>query len=213
MKPSVIVIGAGGHARVVIDILEAADQYRIIGVVDKQLAEGQLFCNYPVLGSDDILPKLYQDGVCNVAIGIGGYTDNSARKNIFEKVKALRFCIVNAIHPSALIMNNVTIDEGVVVFPGAIINSYTQIGSNVIVATGSTVDHETVVENHVLISAGVNIGANVRIQSESLIAIGATVISGMLVGKSALVCAGAVVVSNVPAGAKVMGVPARVMLL
>jgi len=211
MKQSVIVIGAGGHARVVIDILEAADRYRIIGVVDKQLAEGQLFCNYPVLGNDEILPKLYQDGICNVAIGVGAFTDNNARKKIFEQVKAQRFCIVNAVHPSATIMKNVTIDEGIVVFPGAIINSYAQIGSNVIVATGSTVDHETVVENHVLISAGVNIGANVKIQAESLIAIGATVISGIIVGKSALVCAGAVVVRNVPAGAKVMGVPARVM--
>lgn len=209
MKRPVIVIGAGGHARVVIDTLETTDQYRIAGIVDKQLPVGDTCCGYPVLGNDDALPGLYREGITDAAIGVGAFSDNRRRKELFTRVKALGFHIPNIIHPSVVMMKSVTLGEGVVMYPGVVINSAVRIGHDVIVVTGATIDHETVVEDHALISAGVHVGAYTAIREGALIAIGATIVSGVEIGRDAFVAAGAVVVRDVPAGARVMGVPAR----
>ena len=205
---AVVLIGSGGHALVVLDILEAMGLYEVIGVTTND-QEMKGFYGYPVLGTDDDLPRLLKDGVRLAAIGIGGFKDNQLRKKIYGKLKTLGFQIVTAIHPSAVIARDVKIGEGSVVFAGVVLNPRVQIGCNVVVATCSTVDHETRVEDHVLISAGVTVGAYAIVEEEALLAIGCTVVSRKKVGKNALVAAGAVVVKNVVPNTAVIGVPAR----
>ena len=207
----VIVVGGGGHAKVVIDILEVVGEYKIVGIIDKKLKAGDILFGYPVLGNDDVLPGLLRDGITCVAMGIGGFVDNKLRKQIYIKIKSWGFTFVNAIHPSCIIMPGGSVGEGVVMFPGVVVNSSVIIGNNVILATGSTTDHETVIEDHVLVSAGVSVGAYTRIQEQALIAIGATIVSGVNIGKSSLVAAGAVVLKDVPDSTRVVGIPARVV--
>jgi sugar O-acyltransferase (sialic acid O-acetyltransferase NeuD family) len=209
MKEKVVLIGSGGHAKVVADILREMGTYEIIGVTVKDTGSHDTFCGYPILGGDEVLPKLINDGVRSVAIGIGGFTDNNLRKRVYTKVKALGFRVVSAIHPRTAISGSASLGEGVVIFPGVIINTEVRVGNNVVIATGSTVDHETTVEDHVLISAGVTIGAYASIREGALIALGAKIVSGIQVGKNALVAAGGVVIENVGENARVFGVPAR----
>ena len=206
-KEKVVVLGSGGHAKVVIDILEAEGRFEIVGLTTKDALQN--LGNYPVLGDDEILPDLLAQGVAWAAIGVGGYTSNALRKQIYQHVKSLGFHVATAVHPSAVITGGVSIGQGSVIFAGVVLNPQVMIGDNVVVATGSTVDHETRVENHVLISAGVTVGAKVTIQEGALLAIGSTIVSGVTVGKNALVCAGAVVIRDVPDDARVLGVPAR----
>jgi len=209
MKEKIVLIGNGGHAKLVLDFLGEMGNYEIIGVVIDKKDSNNNFCGYPILGDDEVLIDLINQGVNCAAIGIGGFKDNSLRKKIYTKVKTLGFKVISAIHPSAVISKSVLLGEGNVIFPGVIINTETRIGDNVIIATGSTVDHETVIEDHVLISAGVTIGACALIQEGALIALGAKVVSGIRVGKNALIAAGAVVVKDVDDHAKVFGIPAR----
>lgn len=204
----VIIIGDGGHARLVADIIEAAGKYSIAGYTSIDRTENRLY-DHPLLGDDSILPELLEKGLTNVAIGIGGYRDNHLRKEIFMKAKSLGFNIITAIHPAAVISTRSTIEEGSVIFPGVIINNNVQIGKNSIVATGSTIDHDTVVEDHVLVSAGVTVGATVRIREGALIALGAKIISGLEIGGNVILGAGSVAVKNCIDPGTYLGIPAK----
>ena len=208
-KIEVIVLGSGGHAKVVIDILYQMVTYKIIGVTSVDLKQGSFFQGYEVLGDDNVLPLYKQNGIKHVVMGIGGYRDNNLRKTLFQKIKSLGFDFVNVIHPQSIISETSKFGEGVTIFPGAIINTEVKIGDNVIIATGASVDHETIIENHVLVSAGVTIGANSIIKESALLALGSKVISGITIGSNALIAAGAVVVNDIRDNQKVFGLPAK----
>lgn len=212
VKKKVILIGGGGHARIVIDIFKKNEEYEIIGLTDSNRELfGQHIDGIPVIGDDKKLKDIYYSGVRNAIIGVGGSKSNKSRAELFNKVSSIDFNMVNAIHPSAILASGVSLGSGVVIFPGVVINVGTNIGNNVIIATGSTVDHETTIKDHVLISAGVNIGGNVFIGEGSLIAIGATVVSSAKICKNVLVGAGAVVVKDILEEGIYVGIPARIM--
>lgn len=208
-KKEVIVLGSGGHAKVVIDILHQMINYKIIGVTSTNLKHGSLFQGYKVLGDDNVLPLYKQNGIKHVVMGIGGYRDNNLRKTLFKQIKSLGFEFVNVIHPQSILSETSKLGEGVIIFPGAIINTEVKIGDNVIIATGASVDHGTIIENHVLVSAGVIIGANSIIKESALLALGSKVISGITIGSNSLIAAGAVVVNDIRDNQKVFGLPAK----
>ena len=203
----VIVIGSGGHAKVVIDILNEMANVKICGITSKSLNPGSSFAGYQVIGDDTILSQhLYQD--YHIAMGIGGYRDNDLREKVYIYIKGQGFNFINVVHPSAVISKTVTLGESVVIFPGVVLNTDVQIGYNTIVATGSTIDHETIIGNNVLVSAGVTIGAYSKIHDNSLIALGAKIISGITIGRNAVIAAGAVVVNDISDNEIVFGIPA-----
>jgi len=208
-KKDVIVLGSGGHAKVVIDILHQMTDYEIIGVTSTNLKHGDLFQGHEVLGDDNVLPLYKKNGINYVVMGIGGYRDNNLRKTLFQQIRNLGFDFVNVIHPLAILSETSKLGKGVTIFPGAIINTEVKIGDNVIIATGASVDHETIIENHVLVSAGVTIGANSIIKEGALLALGSKVISGITIGSNSLIAAGAVVVNDIRDNQKVFGLPAK----
>lgn len=205
----VIIIGSGGHAKVVIDIIQEMGEFNIIGITSESLLKGDLFLGYEVLGNDDVLQNYTNDSQVLVAMGLGGYVNNTLRSKVYADVKKIGLSFINVIHPNSFISKTSELGEGVTVFPGVIINSHVQIGNNVIIATGATIDHETIIGNHVLISAGVTIGAYTVIKDQVLLALGSKVISGLKIDENALIAAGAVVVKNVNANSKMFGIPAK----
>jgi UDP-perosamine 4-acetyltransferase len=209
MKKPVIVLGAGGHAKVLIDIIEAGNEYYVEAVIGREEEPVDAVLGYPVRKGDSCLPDYLKEGICSVVIGIGGYSDNKKRTETYLKCKEMGFEIVSLIHPTAVVSASAVLGGGVVLFAGVIINPEVRIGNNVIIATGSTIDHETVIEDNVLVSAGVTVGAGNTIKESALLALGAKIISRVTIGRNALVAAGAVVISDVPDNARVFGVPAR----
>ncbi len=211
MQPEkIVVLGTRGHAKVVLEILEAEGRFEVAGVCSGDPAAPDSVCGHPFLGDFLVLPRLREQGVEHAAIGIGGWTDNAFRKEVFEKVKSIGFRLPRAVHPTAVIAADVTLGEGCMVGSGALIMTEATIGSNAIVSSGSLIGHETSIGDHALISGGARIGANVDVREGAVVAFGATVVSRLVVGENALVAAGAVVVEDVPAGSRVFGVPARV---
>lgn len=210
MKEKIIIVGGGGHARIVIDIIGRMNVHDIEAIVVDKIANDLQNSKYKVYEGDHHLKNLIDSGINKAAIGVGGFRDNLVRKKIFKNLKSLGFKIVNVIDPSAFISETVFLAEGVVVFPGVIINTDAFIGNNVIIATGSTIDHETIIEDHCLVSAGVTIGGYCKIGESALIALGAKIVSGVTIGKNSLVAAGAVVVKNVEDNCQVFGVPAKI---
>ena len=206
----VLILGAGGHAQVVADILlrayEAGVSCRPIGFLDDDSAlVGTEVMGLPVLGTIAQLDDFDHDAVI-VAIG-----DNRTRARIFESVRARGERIVNAIHPAAVLAPDVRLGQGMMICAGVVVNPGTVIGDNVILNTGCTVDHHNRIGNHAHIAPGVHLGGNVIIGEGTLVGIGATVIPQRTVGEWSVIAAGSVVTKDIPAHATAAGAPARVI--
>ncbi len=208
-ETNIVILGTGSHAKVVIEILEAMGQFDIIGCLSGDPDAPISVLGYSFLGDWDSLPEVTKKGVQHAAIGVGGWTSNDFRKEIFALAKSRGLAAVTAIHPSVILSKSATIGEGSVIYAGAVIQNEVSIGTNTIISAGSLLEHEAILEDHVLVSTGVSVGARATIREGALLAIGSTVVGDVTVGKNALVAAGAVVVNDVPDGARVYGVPAK----
>jgi len=206
----VLILGAGGHAQVVADILLRAHQAGAnlcpVGFLDDHsMLIGKTIMGLPVLGAIGQLDELDHDAVI-VALG-----DNRTRARLFESVRAKGEKIVNAIHPAAVVAPDVRLGRGVVICAGVVVNTGTVIGDDVILNTGCTVDHHNHIGDHAHIAPGVHVGGNVTIGEGSLVGIGAVVIPERTVGAWSVIGAGSVVIRDIPAYARAVGVPARVI--
>jgi UDP-perosamine 4-acetyltransferase len=202
----VLIIGAGGHGAVVLDILRAAEVYRPIGFIDADPAmTGRLVGDLPVLGPLNLLPKLRQK-VRRAIVAIG---DSRVRRSYAAKLAAEGFELVSAIHPTAYISPTATVGKNLVMAAGAIISTSARIGDLVLINTAAVVDHECVVGEGVHLGPGCKLAGRTHIGAGAFIGMGACVIQCLSVGEEAIVGAGAVVVRDVPDHDTVVGVPAR----
>lgn len=206
--PKCIVVGAGGHGRVVLDILTQAGEMTVVGFVDSdpQLA-GRRIDGVQVLGQPGDLPRIRDDlGADRAVVAIG---DNGARRAIADWLDGNGYQLVNAIHPSANLASNVSLGRNVVVAAGVLTCAHCQIGDSVILNTGCIVDHETLIGTATHICPGARLAGRVTVESGAFIGIGATVIQSVRVGYEAIVGAGAVVIHDVAPMSTVVGVPAQ----
>lgn len=212
MTIPVIGLGAGGHAKVVIEILQFDNQYKFVGLLDRnpELC-GKTTMGLEILGDDDQLPILMRRGVEHFFVGVGGTSDLRPRRRVYEFALSQGMKPVSAIHPSATISPSATLGKGLTVMAGAIINAAAKLGDNVIISTGAIVEHDCVIGNHVHIATGATLGGTVRIGEGAHIGIGAVVRQSLRVGAGTVVAAGAVVVKDVPDNVTVAGVPARIL--
>lgn len=209
-KIGVVGVGAGGHAKVMIDILSRVPRMEVIGLVGLDNALfGQTIEGIRILGGDELLPNLFADGVRSAFIGIGGVGDNRPRAEIFCRILGLGFDVITAIHPRAVVARSVSLGRGVAFMAGATVNPATVIGSNVILNSNCTVEHDCIIGDHVHIAPGATLSGSVQVGSFSHIGTGSVVRQGIRIGERALVGAGAVVINDIPDGAVVVGVPAR----
>jgi UDP-perosamine 4-acetyltransferase len=204
----VVLIGAGGHGRVVLDILRAGGVHNPVGFLDAdpQLT-GQEVGGLPVLGQLNMLPKLKSQKVKGVIISIG---DNHPRWQYFRKILGHGFELVNAIHPASTVAESARLGRNVVVAAGAVISTDVSIGDGTIINTSAVVDHECRVGQAVHICPSATLAGRVRVGEQAFIGLGSNIIQCLNLGAYCIVGAGAVVIEDVPAGATVVGVPARV---
>jgi sugar O-acyltransferase (sialic acid O-acetyltransferase NeuD family) len=205
----IIILGAGGHGRVVLDILRVAGEFKPVGFLDADTGlHGQRVDGLEVLGNLSILEALKYQGITGVIVAIG---DNHIRRNYAEDITSLGFNLINAIHPSANIAGTAHIGQNVVIAAGAVVCAHCQIGNSTILNTGSIVDHESIIANSAHICPGAKLAGRVIVDSGAFVGIGATIIQNVRIGTDAVVGAGAVVIKEVPPGVTVVGVPARIL--
>lgn len=202
------ILGAGGHGRVVLDILLAVGHHQVVGFLDNNAnIHGRRVDGVPVRGSIDDLPQLSQEhGIDGVVIAIG---ENGVRRGLAREVDAAGLELINAVHPSATLAHNATLGRNVVVAAGVVVCAHCQIGDSVILNTGCIVDHQTMIGEGSHICPGVRIAGRVKAESGTFVGIGATVIPKVTLGCESIIGAGSVVIEDVPALATVVGVPAR----
>ncbi len=203
----VIILGAGGHGRVVLDILRQSKTYKPVGFLDNNKGlHGRRVDGLPVLGGLESLSEVRGHGVRGAVVAIG---DNGVRRELGDVVERGELELISAVHSSAQLASNASIGKGVVIAAGALVCAHCQIGDYAILNTGCIVDHETMIGTSVHICPGVRLAGHVVVESGAFVGIGATVVQNVRIGFEAVVGAGAVVTQDVEPMTTVVGVPAR----
>jgi UDP-perosamine 4-acetyltransferase len=208
MKPRLIALGAGGHLRVLLDVIRLRG-IDVAGLVDADpTLHGTVRFGVPVLGADDAVLALPPDQVLLVN-GLGSVATTARRQRLYVSFRDHGYSFTEIIHPSAVISNDSARAAGVQVMAGAVVQPGAFLGENSLVNTGASVDHDCRIGAHVHLAPGVILSGGVTIGDGAHVGTGAVVVQGVTIGAGATVAAGAVVIGDVPAGAQVMGVPAR----
>ena len=208
-QSNVIIIGAGGHAKVLLACLLAQANVKVIGLLDNDsAAHGKTVLGFPVLGGDDKL-RAYAPASVQLVNGVGSIDIPSRRQAVFQTGKTMGYTFFSVIHAAAVIDPSVRLAEGVQIMAGAIVQPDCQIGANVLLNTGASIDHDTAIADHVHIAPGATVSGNVRIATLTHIGVRAVILQGLQIGQQVLVGAGAVVVDDIAAHSRVVGVPAR----
>lgn len=206
LKEKVVLIGAGGHAKVIIDILRQSNKYEIIGLTDRNIV-GETILNVPVIGFDSALKKIYDHGVKNAFVAIG---DNKKRRELINYTQKIGYNLINAVSSKTYISSTVKLGKGIAIMPGVIINPDSTIGDNSIVNTGSTIDHDCFISKNVHIAPGCNLAGKVTLGEGVLMGIGCKCIPEISIGPWSILGAGSVIVQDIPAYSVAIGVPARI---
>lgn len=206
---NIILIGASDHCRYTIDIVEQENKYKIVGILDKSLAAGELFGGYEVLGYlDDIVEIMLQKEALGGLVAIG---DNYTRKSVVEDIikKTPDFIFINAIHPSVIIGKEVTLGRGCVMMAGVIINNNCIIGNHTFLATKSSLDHDSSLGDFSSMSPGVTTGGRVLIGFCTAIGIGATILHYKNIGDFSVIGGNSLVTKDIGDNLIAFGIPAK----
>jgi sugar O-acyltransferase (sialic acid O-acetyltransferase NeuD family) len=207
----IIGLGAGTHAKSVVEAISSRGEFEIVAVVDDDPGRvGTELLGIPIEGPD-ALARARADGVLHAFAGIGGIGSSEARRRAFARLRTDGFELPPIIHATAVVSDWARIGPGCHILAGAVLNADAELGENTIVNTRAVVEHDCRIGADVHVAPGALIAGEVRIGDGALVGIGSVVIQQVAVGAGALIAAGAVVIDDVPAGSRVAGVPARPM--
>lgn len=205
---SVVIVGAGGHAKVVRDTLESAG-FVVAGVTDRDAAAAaRNFPDIPYLGTDEVLAERFAPAAGYLTIGVGGASSTAGRRRLHERFSAQGYRFATAVHRAACVAVGVQLGEGVQVMAGAVIQPGASVEAGALINTRAVVDHDCFVGAHAHVGPGAILTAAVEVGPGAFVGAGATVLPGRRIGAGALIAAGAVVTRDVPDGLRVAGVPA-----
>lgn len=204
-KPKILLFGAGGHAKVVVDIIEKENIFQIYGLIDEKNFESNTFLGYPLYQYIDSIVSL------NIHRGIVTIGNNDIRAMMIERITRVspNFEFLSTIHPDASIARNVFIGNGTVVMAGVRLGTETKIGKHCIINSNASVDHECQVGSLVNISPCAAIGGKVTIGNGAFVGIGTSVKERVSIGRNTFVGAGSVVVNDLSDDMLAYGSPCR----
>jgi acetyltransferase EpsM len=197
---AIVIYGAGGHGKSVLDLLNVLDTYRVVGFVDDGVPPGEVVMGVPVLGNKDILPGLYQRGLRLAVNAVGGIGNVNIRQLVFQRMTEVGFDFPVIAHHSAFIESSAVLSPGVQVFPHAYVGSEVRVGFGSIVNTGAIVSHECVLGDLVNISPGAILAGGVEVRDGALIGMGVAINLQVRIGVGARVGNNATVNADVPDG-------------
>ena len=204
-----VLLGAGGHATVLVALAHAAG-YSMLGVCDPTLAADGItrWENLDVLGDDNALDRMPPDHVALV-MGIGQLVTGNLRERLYTNWRVRGYDFPALVHPSAWIAPGVVLCDGVQVMAGAVIQPGCAIGENSIVNTRAGIDHDCIVGRNVHVAPGATLCGNVTVEDCAFIGAGATVIQGLRIGARAVVGAGVTMVQDLAAKTTIVGAAGR----
>ena len=207
MKDKIVVVGGGGHAKVIINTVKKLNNYEILGYVD--LIDRGLLLGIKYLGTDAVLLSIIKEHKnCKAVIAIGNTVISNKRYEIYKGLKDIGFQLPVVISKKAIVNEEVRIEEGTVLLDRVIINVGSSLGKCVIVNTGAIVEHDCEIGDFTHIASGAILSGGVKINKNSMVGSGATILHNKKIGKNCLVGSGAVVTKNCLEPGIYIGVPA-----
>jgi sugar O-acyltransferase (sialic acid O-acetyltransferase NeuD family) len=204
-----VILGGGGHARVLIDVMREVGLGEPHGILDADASRwGGELDGVPILGGDELLTQLADHGVTSFVVGLGSVGDTRPRRRLFSLAIEHGLEPLTLCHPSAVCSSVVTLGAGCQLLPGSIVNAGASLGADVIVNSGAIIEHDCVVGDHVHVATGARLASSVHVGAGAHVGIGAVVRQCISIGEYAVIGAGAVVVRDVRAKTTVVGVPA-----
>lgn len=203
---TLVIIGAGGHGRVVADCAQQIGAYKSIIFLDDCFNSKQTSGNWEVVGLVEDYIHYIDHSDFIVAFG-----NNLFRAKISKKLQDAQANIISLIHPSAAVSSHTFIGKGVILCANSVINVGTHIADGCIINTGATVDHDCNIHSYVHVSPGVNIAGGVTIEQYSWLGIGSTIIECLTLAENTQIGAGAVVTTSTEASSLYLGVPAKLI--
>lgn len=206
----IALVGAGGHAKTIVDTIEYLGKYEIAGFITPSDIGKELYRGYRVIGHDDEMNKIYASGVQNAVIAIGFMGKTGLRNEIYEKLKIAGFYLPVIIDPSAIVAKDAKVDEGAYIGRRVVINADAHIGKACIINTGAIVEHECMVGDFSHVAVAATLCGQARIGENTFIGANATVLQCCKIGNNCIVGAGSVVTKDIIVSSISMGVPARI---
>jgi sugar O-acyltransferase (sialic acid O-acetyltransferase NeuD family) len=197
-EKSILVYGGGGHAKTVIEMIQAIGRCQVVGIVDDGIPAGTRMLGFPVLGGREILPALAGQGLRLAANGVGAILDLRVRVRIFELLESAGFSFPALVHPSATVEPSAAVGEGVLVFARAYVGSSAVLQPRGMVNTGAVVSHDCVVNAYSHLSPGALLAGLVHIGSQTLVGMGVTTAIGVHIGSGVRIGNGAIILADVP---------------
>ena len=209
MKKLIYIVGAGGHAKVLLESLQQNSKLEVAGLLEINTdLIGGFILNTPIYFQDTMLEKYSPQDVLLVH-GIGSINIPNLRAMQFNQFKALGYCFNQVIHQTAYYSSDVKLNEGVQLLARSTILTGTKIGCNTIVNTSASIDHDCIIGEHVHIAPGAVLSGAVHIENGCHVGTGAVIIEGVHIGENSLIAAGAVVTKSFPKNSRIAGVPAK----
>lgn len=198
MSRPVIVIGGGGHAGVVIDLLRLRE-HEVVGVVDPALVGSTDHCHGVELLGDDSVVISHDSQAVALANGVGSTASTDGRAAVFQKFSNKGYAFLTLVHPSAVVASNVKLGEGCQVMAGAVLQCGVTLAGNVLVNTRAAIDHDCRIGANVHVAPGATLSGNVVVEDDVHIGTGAVVVQSVTIGRGSHIGAGAVAAQDLPA--------------
>lgn len=203
-----VLIGGGGHARVVISAVKKLNRFEIVGYVALEDQGPQL--GVPFLGNDGVLESLIaEEKAAHAVIGIGHTRDNALRRRMHQKLAGLGYSFPVIVSTDATVNRGVTLDPGTVVMDGAVIQPGSRVGAFSIINTHASVDHDCEIGRFVHVAPGAVLSGSVRVGDDCLLGAGCTILQERTIHPGCIIGAGAVVVNDCTEKGTYTGIPAR----
>jgi sugar O-acyltransferase (sialic acid O-acetyltransferase NeuD family) len=196
----VILFGGGGHAKMLIDLLQAEGKYRIEGILDDGKSPGTLVLGISILGGKDLLPRLYQSGLRLAINAVGGIGNVQTRMVVSNFLEETGFTLPPVRHPSSLVETSAQLANGCQVFAKAYVGAEARVGKGAIASTGCIISHDCILEDYAIVSPGAILAGEVTIGAGALVGMGATINLRVNVGAGAKIGNSAIIKDDVPAG-------------
>jgi sugar O-acyltransferase (sialic acid O-acetyltransferase NeuD family) len=208
-KKKIVLLGGGGHCKSVLDSIISLGIYDEIGIVDYN--KTIKYFDIEIVGTDEDLPLLLKNGWNEAFITVGSIGSTSIRHRLFSLVNELGFSIPTIIDPTAIIAQDVHINDGVFIGKRAVVNAGSTIGNGAIINTGAVIEHDCTIGDFSHISPGAILCGQVSISSDTHVGAGTVVRQGIEIGSSTMIGAGSVVVKSIPGSVTAYGNPCKVV--
>ena len=208
---NIILIGGGNQAHYTIDIIEKEGKYNIVGIIDSIHDVDSDRFGYKIIGRQENISQIIKE--YDVEGGVISIGDNWSRYYVYNQIKELApdLEFVNAIHPSIVIGNNVTLGKGIVAMAGCIFNPKSFIGNFTFFATGAQVEHDNYIDDFSSISAGSITGGYVKLGKYSAVTLGVTIMDRVEIGENTVIGSGSLVTKSFPSDVLAYGNPAKII--